>query len=344
MYVHNWFVSTVIVLVITGPVSAAGREDRVRVADLQVYQALVPKRDDAAEIAPQVTICFTLAGGSPVTVRIERHQNEMIAYNGPYLMDTYPVRVLELGTLKAGSHTVIWDGLDAAGNEVRYMRNRAKPPYEELSDVCNLFKIIVEAGEDRVHVNYRRSGGRVDTNRRIASMAETASGCAADHGGGAVFPTPSGSAYRYTHDWALEASFVGAGQAASPDGATDAAVDSHGDVYISSHRAVYRFSRAGQPAAWKADEDYINYLYPSEIRTLLGVILSAEPRDEKKSYVLGPGGSGHHKEWVTAEPGRAVTRAAGAFSSSTASTMGRPGWATSNSSAASGAMTASLPT
>ena len=274
-------------------------------SDLHVRQA-VAERDSVCSISPQIEISFTVAKAAPVTVHIERHQNEMMAWNGPYLVETCPVRTLEVGELAAGQHSVVWDGLNADGEEVTYAvsvpagtinREKRDDPAKFVERVrADLLKIVVQTGNERRHVNYRRKTGHVDANLKIHSFK----GAVADSAGRAVLPV-GGTGYRFSADWAEEVVHNGAGQSASPSGSFDVAVDSHGDAFIINHVGVYRFSQAGPPVSWKADHDYINYPYPSDYRTLLGMLLDRNARGAKKKYVFGPGGNGHYKYWDTDE-------------------------------------------
>ena len=284
-------------------------------SDLRVEQG-VAKKGEVYGISPQIAIHFTLAKAAAATVRIERHQDEMLEWNGPYLVDTYPVRTLDLGKLAAGPQTVTWDGLGADGKEVTHTRsvhasviNREKrdDPAAFVEAVrADLFKIVVESGKEQLHVNYRRRSGTVDTNLRIYPFQ----GCAVDPAGNLVFPAES-RGFRFSPVWAQVMVHIGASQSADPVNAFDCAVDSRGDAYLINHAGVYRFSKEGPPANWKADQDYANYPYPSDFKTVLGVRLNAEAPTEKKQYVFGPGGNGHYKYWVTNEmlgkPGFSLT-------------------------------------
>ena len=275
------------------------------IADLRVSQAL-GAADGVYPVSPKVDISFTLARAAPVVVRIDRHQNRMIAWNGPYLVDTYPVRTLDAGKLPAGRHTITWDGLTADGKPVtaEYNRDAGEVFREQVTDpaklvqeeVIHLFKITVASGNDQQCVNYLRRVDAADSN-----LSTRASGGSAADGEGRPVFSSGGLGIRFSLTWAEESVCLNAGQSATPGDAFDCAVDHKGDVYLATSNGVHRFSRAGPAVSWTGDQDYLNYPYPSDFKQLLGVRLDTNARGKKKQYVLGPGGNGHYKYWDTDE-------------------------------------------
>lgn len=278
------------------------------ITDLRITQVM-EAQPFGYSAAPAVSITFTLTKRTAVTVTVKRHLPAMRQWQGAYLAEPAPVRVWALGTLAPGAHTVTWDGLDAHGQAITYNYNVPNAELRKLTPPptaaqltkpmpVNLLQVCVSAGRDTEVVNFLRAAGAVDASRRCAPFI----GAVRDVQGNAVVAARfAWRGRRYTPAWALDATFPGTstGHSSDPVETYDCAVDGAGRVYMATRNGVYKFAADGAPLAWEANADYINYPYPSAVRSVLGVRLDPNAQG-KKDYVFGPGGGGAHKFWDTA--------------------------------------------
>ncbi|MFO8012146.1 MAG: NEW3 domain-containing protein [Phycisphaerae bacterium] len=288
------------------------------IRDLCIEQPL-EKGEHVHRAPPAAVIRFRLTEPAEVTVRIDRHKATVggDAHGSPpgnvgqyyYVADPWFVRWLRPGRLEAGAHPIRWDGLDADGRPVvetqvlpwKQVRDADEAPQRLTRDVpVHRFRVTVTAGEDRAAANVYRAADPVLASRKTLTFT----GAVRDPDGRyLVTDRRNWTAVRFSPTWRRETTYpeLGGGHSTKPVNARDVAVDSKGNVYVRGGAGVYTFTPDGRGAPWDADEDYINYPYPSNVRNVLGVQL----KPDKTKYVFGPGGGGHHKTW---EPEETVTQ------------------------------------
>ena len=302
-----WQVAFTCLAIIATAVSAPGAPGLLN--DLRVEQPITHK-DGLFEPRPSLRITFTLAKRADVTVQVARHlarSSQFEQWQYEYLPEPYPVRRLSLGKLAAGTHTATWDGLNEKGEPVAETCVRAigqNEPFDpaKLTEQVpvDTFRVTVQAGKESLAANIKWLRGFVPASRALphyflGSVRDS-------HGNIVVTDRAAWRGMRYSPSWRPMNPYPDSpqGHGSSPVECYDAAADGQGNVYIMAPPGLYKFDANGAPAAWSADDDCINYPYPSSVRNVLGWRLDANAKG-KREYTFGPGGGGARKYWDSAE-------------------------------------------
>ena len=221
-------------------------------------------------MTPALNISFTLAEPADVTVTIARHLAGYEEFKWPYLAEPFPVRTLKLGKLKAGPHTVDWDGFDEKGQPIVEVQN-VKPDeldrlklktatVEQLTRTLpvNLLQVTVAAGKERLFANFDRAVETLRPNRRVRPFSMSV----VDREGNYLVPDfQAASVLRYSPDWVLLGQWPkdhSRGQGYEPIECQEAGVDSQGNVFAMNDSGVYRYgvNDGGEPTPWPEQSDY----------------------------------------------------------------------------------------
>jgi len=263
------------------------------VSDLRVEQK-IERKGATFQIAPQVGITFRLNRDADIHVRVGRHLAMAKDFQGIYIAEPFAVRDWKLGRLKAGTHTLNWDGLDAQGQPVVQRVNLSAPEIRALKDPhprpeqltrpvpVNLFQIEVRAGSDQTFSNFERLNGTASTDRNTLEFA----GAVRDKEGRAVVADfRAWRGRRLSPDGKLVQTIPSdaSGQSSDPAETYAAAVDSHDNAYFMNVNGLYKFGPAGNAVGWDSAEDYINNPYPSNVRNVLGLRLDPNAKGPKES-------------------------------------------------------------
>ncbi len=219
---------------------------------------------------PDLNISFALAEPSEVTMTIARHLAGYDEYKWPYLAQPFPVRTLRLGKLPAGNHSVTWDGLDEKGEPIVEVQNVTPAELERLKLTTatpeeltrtlpvNLLQVAVEAGKERLFVNFERAADTLRPNRSVrpftmAVLDRQGNYLVADFQGGSVL--------RYSPEWVLLDRWPrdhSRGQGYEPMECQEAGIDSKGNVFAMTGNGVYRYGAndGGEPSPWPEQSEY----------------------------------------------------------------------------------------
>jgi hypothetical protein len=177
------------------------------------------------------------------------------------LAQPFPVRTFWLGKLPAGTHSVSWDGLDENGQPVVEVQNVTPAELERLKLTTatpeqltrtlpvNLLQVAVEAGKERLFVNFERAADALRPNRRIRPFTTSVVDRQENY---LVADFQGGSVLRYSPDWVLLDRWPrdhSRGQGCEPIECEEAGVDSKGNVFAMTGNGVYRYGAedGGEP-------------------------------------------------------------------------------------------------
>ena len=286
------------------PVAVLAAESAV--TDLRVQQAII-KSQFTYDAQPQVRIAFTLRSKQEVTVLIARHLPDELQMQSEYIAEPFPVRTLKLGKLAAGPHEAVWDGLNDKGQPVTETRLLSAQELKALKEKepdstrttrevpVDLFRVTAKAGGGRSlatepAVNFLRHNGIVPAGIVMRGFM----GAVLDSKGNAlVADRGAWRGRRYSPTWRLEQTYpaTSVGHSSDPVECCDAMVDSKDNLYLTNSGGIYKFGPDGNPTGWGADAPYINYPYPSDFRSVLGLRLDPNKKG-KQRFTFGPGGGG----------------------------------------------------
>lgn len=238
-------------------------------SQLRVEQK-IEKENQLFRAQPGLNISFALSEPSDVTITIARHLAGYDEYKWPYLAQPFPVRTFRLGRLPAGTHSVTWDGLDEQRQPIVEVQNVTPAELDRLKLTTatpeqlirtlpiNLLQVAVEAGKERLFVNFERA---TDTLRPDRSVRPFTMSALDQQGNYLVADFQGGSVLRYSPDWVFLDRWPrdrSRGQGYEPIECEEAGVDSKGNVFAMTGDGVYRYGaeHGGEPTPWPEQSDY----------------------------------------------------------------------------------------